>query len=566
MDIAEAFETGYDVFQVNIQGTLEEPLFYAHQMSDIVRLTDVDAIVANLPSKCVVSRHGLTEREELLTENGVQLLLMKSQHPIADVLREWVFDTLKDIRLKAIAKIRQNEQAREKELRTLREDNNNLKEQTSRLEKETDRKTNFLYNFKLENAQSDSKCRIKLGKTKDTAGRQGPYRQTNPFGRLTYSVEVPADCINDAESVLHRLMKNTGGLVKSEVYDTSVEYAKTLTRVVADLFALTNGGSDCTDANAKIFQKVVGLLNHEIRGDVAQTSHQQSDSSKVTNQTLQAELTEIKDILTKMKEKAVTTPVLKDTEPPEANDTTLPDIQVVYDFNRFVDECCEVGTDFYDFPAEIHVRFILWARLTNRGLKEALIRYLKTRFMPCRIQDGEMVPHGYKGLRIIPYKRAKTMVLWEIEKFVQVTCVETCSSRLYDSDLEATYFRWKKEKDPDYEEDRTELKGIHTFLDQHYVHCALWKADSKYTEKGYYGICLKGNEATYKRRVPPSAARPVEELEEKSGLVKRKWDKVSDAAASLGWSTAKVGYTIKKKTIINGLAYKSREDVSMVLV
>lgn len=572
MDLVEVFDGANGALNIHIKGTVEDPLFRASNIGQALHLTDIQYDLAGLPHDSIliedIDTDGGKQSASFITEKGLHMLLMRSRVPMAEKFRDWVFDVIKELRLRGFYDLRSREEAHKIEIELLKNKEALLQEEKSALvakanllEQQVERKASFLYNFKVDNHQDDENCRIKMGKTKDVPARLRPYLQTGPFGRLTYSVEVPTQIVHDAEVVLHKLMKNTGTIVKNEVYDTNVEYAKMMTRLVADLFAITDGFlSEEKDKHVGTLSKVVQLLNKELRreADGHQDLIRTTGCTREGESDLRAELLEIKQMLQNLGTSKSATglqPTVAETES-NPSTVTLPALESVYDFNRFIREGCEVGANYGTTSAVAHGRFVLWARMTNRELKEALNKFLRTRFLPTRLDDGGAVRIGFKGFRVIPYVRPTTLVPTQAEEFLTNTCVEACDSRVFNGELESNFYAWREEQEAGYEKNPAELAEVHKLLKEHYVYESLWKPESKGSEFGYYGICLKGNEDKYKRRVASTISHPIQQVEQESGTIKRKWDRVMDAAAYLGWSTAKVNYSIKKKKVIDGYVYQ----------
>jgi hypothetical protein len=79
-----------------------------------------------------------------------------------------------------------------------------------------------------------------------------------------------------------------------------------------------------------------------------------------------------------------------------------------------------------------------------------------------------------------------------------------------------------------------------------------WHPDLKASEYGYYGICLKGEEDKYLRRMVSTTARVVEAVDA-TGVIQKRWDSVAAAAAALGVSTATISYSVRNRKQRDGL-------------
>jgi prophage antirepressor-like protein len=103
MDILKVFSIHDASHHINIQGTLENPLF---QVNQIGKLLDIKNI-RNQTSKfndsqkvvCQTDTLGGTQQVTFLTEKGLYRVIGRSNKPIAEKFQNWVCDVIKEIRL-----------------------------------------------------------------------------------------------------------------------------------------------------------------------------------------------------------------------------------------------------------------------------------------------------------------------------------------------------------------------------------------------------------------------------------------------------------------------------------
>ena len=107
MDILKAFSLFNENHQINIQGTLDEPLFQANQIGKLLEIKNIHCNLQDFDDKHKVigSTYTLGGKQEtiFLTEYGLYKLLGRSRKPIASVFQNWVVDVLKEIRINARA-------------------------------------------------------------------------------------------------------------------------------------------------------------------------------------------------------------------------------------------------------------------------------------------------------------------------------------------------------------------------------------------------------------------------------------------------------------------------------
>ena len=111
MDILKAFSL-FDVeHHINIQGTLENPLFQANQIGKLLEISNIRESLRDFSdNEKVVTRadtRGGNQETNFLTEFGLYRLLGRSRKPIAHKFQEWMVTVLKEIRINGIYKLKQ---------------------------------------------------------------------------------------------------------------------------------------------------------------------------------------------------------------------------------------------------------------------------------------------------------------------------------------------------------------------------------------------------------------------------------------------------------------------------
>jgi prophage antirepressor-like protein len=112
MDILKAFSLFDTEYQINIQGTLEDPLFQANQIGKLLGISNIrenlrDFLDNEKGVSTTVTSTGLKETT-FLTEIGLYRILGRSRKPIANAFQKWMVLVLKDIRLNGVYKLRQD--------------------------------------------------------------------------------------------------------------------------------------------------------------------------------------------------------------------------------------------------------------------------------------------------------------------------------------------------------------------------------------------------------------------------------------------------------------------------
>jgi len=101
MDILKAFSLLDTEYQINIQGTLEDPIFQANQIGKLLGISNIRENLRDFSSdeKCVILNDTSTGLKEtnFLTETGLYRILGRSRKPIAHTFQKWMVSVLKEI-------------------------------------------------------------------------------------------------------------------------------------------------------------------------------------------------------------------------------------------------------------------------------------------------------------------------------------------------------------------------------------------------------------------------------------------------------------------------------------
>ena len=108
------------------------------------------------------------------------------------------------------------------------------------------------------------------------------------------------------------------------------------------------------------------------------------------------------------------------------NNSLIEDNEINKKFNKFIDECCIVRNDVEVDSGDIIGQFRIWnGEKPKKILFEEFNKYLRTRFLACRLQNQQknQCVHGFKGvaLKIINYKKK------EINNITENFLFENCS-------------------------------------------------------------------------------------------------------------------------------------------
>jgi prophage antirepressor-like protein len=114
MDIMKAFSLLDIEYPVNIQGTIDDPLFQANQIGKLLGIVKIHNSLNDFTNdekvSCSTSTLGGNQEMIFLTELGLYRLLGRSRKPIAHKFQEWMVRVLKEIRINGIYKLQQDKE------------------------------------------------------------------------------------------------------------------------------------------------------------------------------------------------------------------------------------------------------------------------------------------------------------------------------------------------------------------------------------------------------------------------------------------------------------------------
>ena len=103
MDVLKIFKLADNDITINIQGTIDDPLFQANQIGELLGISNIRDTTKNFDDdeKVVDNTYTLggLQKTTFLTELGLYRLLGMSRKPIARTFQKWICNTIKEIRI-----------------------------------------------------------------------------------------------------------------------------------------------------------------------------------------------------------------------------------------------------------------------------------------------------------------------------------------------------------------------------------------------------------------------------------------------------------------------------------
>ena len=227
-------------------------------------------------------------------------------------------------------------------------------------------------------------------------------------------------------------------------------------------------------------------------------------------------------------------------------------------FDEFIATCCIVRKDVEVDSTDIVAQFRIWNKVKpKRETNERFNMYLKTRFMPARLQnqDKDQSVHGFIGVMLKPVEYKRHNMDDVTETFIFETCRFAPNSRIATSRLHEEFVQYKTRLGLDITQ--TELSNIKKYMDTclYTQKGTLYIQDDNFTQEGYYGLALKTDVPTV-RKTGSSTGKRVEKLDLGTNAVLNTWDTIAKAALHEKVSAAKMSRSIKNRVEYEGYFYR----------
>jgi prophage antirepressor-like protein len=526
MEILTFQEDGISLHLRN-EGTWETPLFRASDVGKLLGIVNIHNAIQNYDSKKKINKQAMTpgglQNVTFLTPHGLYHVTMKSSKPFATKFQAWVFDVVEELRTKGKyeveEKYKQLLEQRDGIIKTKEQRLLELEHENSQLAKSNNVPVIYIFNKDTREEVPE----LKIGISEKVRDRIKPYKQTHPYGRLEYTVEIPEMNLRTAENWLHALLADYRVGTK-EVFKMSVNDAKMWCAFVRDSIHISSI-KDLSDKK----QKVTSILNHT------------------------------RDILDGIQVKVCTNTIACQTDDiTMVQDNNIDTDNNIDRINKFIDECCIVRENAQVSSSNIQGAYRLWARKAEKASFLALNDYLKTKFKPCRmkVQNTDHVENGFEGLCL---KQAEHNIVLspspcDVELFIYQTCKLVPGSNVLTSSLAKEYMQWKKRLDKVIKHDKDEIVDINAYLkDKPYaLKAVIWNIHGNGV--GYYGLQLKSDEM-YKCTTS-STAKKVQKRDA-NGNILDSWSTIAKAAQSEGMCAAKMSRLIKHHIEYNGCYFET---------
>jgi len=266
MDILKAFSLCDEHYPINIQGTIENPLFQAKQIGALLKMSNIISTITNYGKELKVIEDfaslGGIQKTAFLTEAGLYRLLARSNKPIAEKFQLWMIQVLKEIRLTGEYKLKQQLEIDSKLIyqKAKKEIHNKILQLYHN--------KNVVYFCKLKD-ENDDKFIIKIGSTQNIKERMANI--SNTYGVVPILLDVfetqhyikLEKIIHSNESVksLYYSITKLDGIIARETFIVNEDQYKNIIALINQEITKINNN----DMNSKeMLELKIKLIDKEI--------------------------------------------------------------------------------------------------------------------------------------------------------------------------------------------------------------------------------------------------------------------------------------------------------------
>lgn len=547
--------------EININGTIDDPLFQANQVGDLIGISNIRDTIRDFDDDEV--RMDVTEMNRMasfLTELGLYRLLGMSRKPIARTFQKWVAKVVKEIRQTGkyeletkleklqtettllVEAVKAEADAALKAKVQTEEALHNLKKEISDMES-----FGCLYAFISDATKPDSD--IKAGQTKNSRQRGQTYIQSHPKGRMVVEAMMPHEDLMLAETILKKLLHPYG--IGGENFKISIESVRAHIITVQKLMAIRR--MQDTEVKAKMMTRLSKFLTTMVDGN-GMTLAEMCTSMEVSSVGTQ---TNTDDNYLYPNVTAGSSEI-----PDQNSDTIVPEVDTIYGldadvkdkFDRFIAErCITGGPELKACIQDLQGLYRMWARETKKTNFHDLRHYLVTRFRPGRMSHSDSHVHGVEGVAIRTFEPTPLPLNpSDPERFLHQMCVREPAGKVLTKNLKDQYKQWWRRVNGNGTEDPTDedVKQLINYINscEDFIKAVVWAYGEN--GSGFYGIALK-SQFTYNRKTSQTG-KAIRKVDQATSAVLDTWPTVAKAAHSEGMPPCNMSRLVSSGKVVDG--------------
>lgn len=377
---------------------------------------------------------------------------------------------------------------------------------------------------------------IKVGEACDLARRESEHRSSSYISRVVYAKQ----CTNRKllEKVVHHILDEYRIDPQREWFNVSVEIAKEALDA-AQLFLDGMVNRCATIHEHNLCSKMECLFNDVLAPKPAPPP----DDPTTKDQGVEEE-----EHCEEEQSSTESVPIAQDTG----------DVVNPLNFDKFIEDCCELRDDNYTFSAELFGAHRMWSRCCLKTTVDALYKYLTTRFKTSKrydVQTGATLA-AYDGLVLKPYVAPCNNPPTDIDEFIDDCCVTNYTYRIQGKQLYKAYETWRKTKiAPSYQLNAQENKRLCKEFSKLFVPANVY-VDGQ-SCRGYFGIDLKDSKnLNAGLKLTEKLKKKVLKIDIDTKQVVETYDSLGDAARAHNRCNGNMSSDIRYEKPWNGFLFK----------
>jgi len=227
----------FNGLNIQVYGTYEEPLFKAKDIGDLLDIKDVLSTVKDFDNdeKGVgyYPTPGGIQQMVMLKEQGLYKILMISRKPIAKQFQKWVFNIIKEIRLKGKYDLEEKLKEHQQLLQVKELEHQQTQQELVRYKEKTYEeieKTGHVYVIK-----TDAQGSYKVGKTKDAVNKRIRGLQTGNVDNIQVLLDFKTSNPDLLEKNVHYILDRYRCNSNREFFDCDINYIKTVVAICGNV-------------------------------------------------------------------------------------------------------------------------------------------------------------------------------------------------------------------------------------------------------------------------------------------------------------------------------------------
>lgn len=348
---------------------------------------------------------------------------------------------------------------------------------------------------------------LKIGKSKNISEREKTYSNMSKKGTMVYVKR----CLNCdlTESLLHHLLDKYRVNSMQEWFKLpSIEFGKQIISAVIDLI-------DSQLASIEVFiPKLHDFMN-------------------------------------------IFDTTITDTPQQDNNDTTESVKVNPKDFDKFIEDCCDVSPDYKQPKGDLKQAHRVWSQCCTKDVIQALDKYLKDKFSGGIIIENDIKRNVYKGVKLKQLNfTPENLSDNDFEQFILEKCNVNWAYRISYTDFFSHFVEWKKNIDTDFTLTYKRKQEIQKYLERVFVGGRVYLSDSKSKTHlfGVWGLGMSFN--NFGLKIPQRTNKQVCQFDANTNEVVNTWESLSVASRALNVPVSTMSNYCRFSNVVSGFYYK----------